>query len=179
MNTTRHSFAIGNVIAENCRIMKGPDNKLGVLVPIADLELASHETENASNESAYRDGTYRPISDPTAPPSSPANDWSTREDGNVWKMIWKPDPRTQITLMDHGDGFADVLRRHKPRHGKSIKDTPMREKPLMECLTQIEKWISVIPDTWTRCDEPNSKVTTSQRRKRCKVRDMRNKLFRR
>ncbi|MBI1425582.1 MAG: hypothetical protein GC149_19275 [Gammaproteobacteria bacterium] len=181
-------FDSSDIITDNCTLVRGPDNKLRLLLPVTPEVVAG------VNASSLPGRQTEPASKPTeqsvpAPligeSSANISEDSVRKlvEGREWivtkrcishfcstyRITHRLDRRTYVELWDHHDGLGTVRRSVKPRRGQSVKDRPMSDQPIVACLERVQEWIGRNPLTWTKCNEPGSASARARRRKRMKL----------
>jgi hypothetical protein len=183
-----------NIITNNCTLVKGPDNKLHLLLPVApevvekinatsvpaQESITDEAVADAPNEPGAEEITEAPQRDDDGAVPRNIQEWIVTESGSAHnsthRLTHRLDHRTFIELWDHHDGFGSVRRCVKPRFGKSKKDHPLRNRPIALCLERISEWISEGPQSWTSYEDRGSVAIVNRRRKQTKLY---NSLFKR
>jgi hypothetical protein len=194
MNTDPYSILADKLIADNCSIVRWPDKGLCALVPLG--EASPHSVGAASTTQKDTPPPEPHVGLATAELGSAAqtthavpaitdnfSNWTAKHDAKpvfstrTYKFVWKSDTRTKIELWDHLDGYGTVRRWVKPKYGRTIKDMPLYEQPIIECWQMIGKWMKEGPYSWTRYDQPISPLNRERVNARRKVYALRQKLL--
>lgn len=185
----RNKIIAEDIITNNCTLVKGPDNKLRLLLPVTpEIVEKVNATSVPAHEAVARAPSEAPAEEPVEEPSDQdvavvsdnIRDWVVTETlsahDSVYRLTHRLDHRTYIELWDHHDGFGSVRRSVKPRCGKSKKDHPLTNRHIILCLERISEWIAENPQSWMSYEDRGSAAIVARRRKR---RKLYNSLFKR
>lgn len=172
-----------NIITNNCTLVKGPNNKLHLLLPVTpDVVEKINATNTADTQEMAVDASSKPPAKAPAESSPDDNETPVPNGIREWvvthsisssmsthRLTHRLDHRTYIELVDFHDGYGSVRRKVKPRYGKSVKDQPLNDQPIALCLERILEWVAENPQSWTRYDDRGSATNNARRRKRMKL----------
>lgn len=182
MSTTYESISADNVIARHGLVVKGPDNKLGIFVAFhADASASTASASSPNPANAAPDLKAKAASVAAKAGKTPdkrrelvkgapsvnrgAADWIATQDENIWKLTWKYHSLTYISMWEDEDGTCRVHRSVMPEYGPAIKDRPLSDRPLAECMKHIERWVAEGPQSWIRFNDRSIPTPKVDRRK--------------